>query len=187
MPITKKTDVWAIVETHCNHLTIKQKEQLLNLLLTFKHLFDGTLGDWKTKPVSFQLNKGGMPYHGQAFPVPKIHMKTLMREVQWLVELGVLEVQHDSQWAAPSFIQPKKNKIICFLSDFWVVNKWLVRKPWPILKISTVLLELEDFWFATAQDLNMGYYTIRLHPDHQKYAPSFSCGANTHIRDCPWE
>jgi hypothetical protein len=31
-------------------------------------------------------------------------------------------------------------------------------------KISTVLQELEGFTFATALDLNMGYYTIRLDP-----------------------
>jgi hypothetical protein len=41
----------------------------------------------------------------------------------------------------------------------------LVRKPFPLPKISTVLQELEGFTFATALDLNMGYYTIRLDPD----------------------
>ena len=38
----QKAEVQAIVDTHCNHLTIKQKEQLLNLLLAFEQLFDGT-------------------------------------------------------------------------------------------------------------------------------------------------
>ena len=32
-------------------------------------------------------------------------------------------------------------------------------------KISTVLQELEGFTYATALDLNMGYFTIRLDPD----------------------
>jgi hypothetical protein len=41
----------------------------------------------------------------------------------------------------------------------------LIRKPFPIPKVSTVLQELEGFTFATALDLNMGYYTIRLDPD----------------------
>eukprot|EP00804_Cyclotella_cryptica_P029545 CCRYP_020582-RA/>CCRYP_020582-RA protein AED:0.42 eAED:0.38 QI:0/0/0/1/0/0/2/0/171 len=45
------------------------------------------------------------------------------------------------------------------------VNKQVVRKPFPIPKISTVLQELEGFTYATALDLNMGYYTIRLDPD----------------------
>jgi hypothetical protein len=40
-----------------------------------------------------------------------------------------------------------------------------LRQPIPIPKISTVLQELEGFTFATALDLNMGYYTIRLDPN----------------------
>ena len=54
------------------------------------------------------------------------------------------------------------------ISDFREVNKRLVRKPFPIPKISTVLQELEGFTIATALDLNMGYYTIRLDPDKSK-------------------
>jgi hypothetical protein len=68
----------------------------------------------------------------------------------------------------PSFLIPKKNNNVCFLSNFWDVNKRLVRKPFPIPKISTVLQELEGFSFATALDLNMGYYTIRLDPNASK-------------------
>jgi hypothetical protein len=41
----------------------------------------------------------------------------------------------------------------------------LIRKPFPIPKISMVLQELEGFTFATALDLNMGYFTIRLDPN----------------------
>jgi hypothetical protein len=63
------------------------------------------------------------------------------------------------------FIQPKKNKTVCFLTNFQEVNKRLVRKPFPITKISTVLQELEGFTSATALDLNMGYYTISLDLD----------------------
>jgi hypothetical protein len=63
---------------------------------------------------------------------------------------------------------PKKNKTIRFLCDFWEVNKRLVRRPFPIPKISTVLQEIEEFSHATTLDLNMGYYTIRLDPDASK-------------------
>jgi hypothetical protein len=50
------------------------------------------------------------------------------------------------------------------ISDFQELNKRIVRKPYPIPKISTTLQELEGFTYATALDLNMGYYTIRLDP-----------------------
>ena len=37
-------------------------------------------------------------------------------------------------------------------------------------KISDVMQKLVGFQYATALDLNMGYYHIRLDPDAQKYA-----------------
>jgi hypothetical protein len=60
-------------------------------------LFDGTLGDWKTKLVSFQLKEEVSPYHGQAFPVPKICKDTIMKEVERLCKLGELERQPASK------------------------------------------------------------------------------------------
>jgi hypothetical protein len=85
-----------------------------------------------------------------------------------LCQLGVLERQPASDWALPSFIIPKKDRTVCFLSDFWEVNKRLVRKPFPIPQISTVLQEIKGFSYATTLDLNMGYYTIRLDSDASK-------------------
>jgi hypothetical protein len=51
------------------------------LLLRFKELFDGTLGDWKLPHVSFELKEGAKPYHGRPYPIPKIHKATLMKEI----------------------------------------------------------------------------------------------------------
>jgi hypothetical protein len=164
----QKADLQSIVRDNCKHFSANQKKKLLQLLQKYELLFDGTLGDWKTKPVSFQLKEEVPPYHGRAFPVPKIHKETIMKEVERLCKLGVLERQPASIWALSSFIIPKKDKTVHFLSDFWEVNKRIVRKPFPIPKISTVLQEIEGFSFAMALDLNMGYYTIRLDPDASK-------------------
>ena len=73
--------------------------------------------------------------------------------------------QPDSEWGAPTFIIPKKNLTVRFISDFRELNKRLKCKPFPIPEISDVLLKLEGFQYATALDLNMGYYTLRLDPD----------------------
>jgi hypothetical protein len=106
----QKADIQSIVRNNCKHLSAYQQEKLLQLLQKYESLFDGTLGDWKTKPVSFSLKEGVSPYHGQAFPVPKIHEDTIMKKVERLCKLGVLERQPTSEWALPSFIIPKKDK-----------------------------------------------------------------------------
>jgi hypothetical protein len=100
----------------------------LQLLKKYASFFNGTLGDWRTKQVFFQLREGVSPYHGQAFPVPKIHKGTIIKEVERLCKVGVLEQQHTSEWALPSFIIPKKDKTIWILDNFWEVNKRLVKK-----------------------------------------------------------
>jgi hypothetical protein len=100
--------------------------------------------------------------------VPKVHTETIIKEVERLCQLGVLERQPASEWASLFFIIPKKDKTVRFSSDFWEVNERLVRKPFPIPKISMVLQEVEGFSYATTLDLNMGYYTIRLDPDASK-------------------
>ncbi len=73
-----------------------------------------------------------------------------------------MEWQPSSQWALPAFIIPQKDSTV--QSDFRELNKCIVRKPYPIPKISTILQELEGFTYVTALDLYMSYYTIRLDP-----------------------
>jgi hypothetical protein len=69
------------------------------------------------------------------------------------------------------------------ISDFREVNKRLVKKPFPIPKISTVLQEFIGFTCATALDLNMGYYTIRLDPDASKIRTIiFPWGKHSYLR-----
>ena len=163
-----KANLPEVVEDTCKHLTATQRSELLNLLLQHEELFDGTLGDWRGEEVNFELRPDARPYHGRPFPVPHYHKETIKTEVKRLVEIGVLKPIQESEWAFPSFIIPKKSKdpnkpgTVRFLSDLRELNKRIIRKPYPLPKISTVLQELEGFQYATALDLNMGYYTLRL-------------------------
>jgi hypothetical protein len=94
-----KADLQSIIKNNCKHLSANHQKKLLQLLVKFESLFGGTLGDWKTKLVSFQLKEGASPYHGQAFPVPKIHKDVLIKEIERLCKLRVLEQKHYSEWA----------------------------------------------------------------------------------------
>ena len=153
----EKANLLQVVHENCKYLTMSRQNRLLKLLLEFEELFGGTLGDWKTEPVKFQLKPGTAPYHGKAFPMPHIHLKpgtkpyhgrafpiphihleTLKKEVARLVKLGVLVKQPFSQWGAPTFIILKNNGQVRVISDFREVNKWIIQTPYPIPKISTM-------------------------------------------------
>jgi hypothetical protein len=56
----KKTDLQQSIkreEEDCKHQSANHQKKLLQFLIKYESLFDGTLGDWKTKPVSFQLKE----------------------------------------------------------------------------------------------------------------------------------
>jgi hypothetical protein len=87
----EKADLPAIIRENYSHLTASNKEKLLSVLLKFELLFDGTLGDWKLPPVSFELKNGMKPYHGRPYPIPHKHKAVLMKEIKRLCDIGVLE------------------------------------------------------------------------------------------------
>ena len=162
-----KADLHEVVHSQ-NHLSKEEREQLEDLLGAYEDLFDGTLGCWTHPDYKLELKPDAKPYHAKAFPVPKVHMETLKKEVERLCRIGVLKRVNRSEWAAPTFIIPKKDGKVRFISDFRELNKRIKRTPYPIPNIQEMMLNLEGFQYATALDLNMGYYHVRLDPDSRK-------------------
>ena len=89
-------------------------------------LFDGTLGTFQTAPVNLEIKPNEGPIHAKPFQIPKIHKQTLQKEVDWLCKIGVLKKCSDSLWASPTFIIPKKQGTMRFVSDFRKLNAKLV-------------------------------------------------------------
>lgn len=152
----------------CSHLNQNEQQQLLKLLYQHKSLFDGSLGHWKDEPYDVKLKDGVKPYHARPYPIPKVHEATLKMEVDRLCEIGVLKKINRSQWGSPTFIIPKKDGTVRFISDFRELNKRIQRQPFPLPKIQDLLLKLEGFQYATSLDLNMGYYHIELSPQSKE-------------------
>ncbi len=84
------------------------------------------------------------------------------------MSIGVLTKVNHSEWAAPAFIVPKKDGRVRFISDFRKLNKMIKRSPYPLPHIKDMLLKVSHFTYATALDLVMGYYNIKLSDDAKK-------------------
>jgi hypothetical protein len=113
----KKADLNAVV-SKCTHISIKERTALLKLLLRYEDLFDGTLGTWNGPEIDLKVTKDAVPYFAKPFPVTQIHERTLKIEIDRLVKLGVLKWTKARDWAAPTFIIPKKDGSVNFISDF---------------------------------------------------------------------
>jgi hypothetical protein len=182
----EKADLPAVIRENCSHLKASNREKLLSVLLKFKSLFDGTLGDWKLLPVSFELKEGMKLYHGRPYPIPHKHKDVLMKEIKWLCNIEVLEWQPSSQWASPTFIIPKKDSTVHTISDFRELNKCIVRKSYPIPKICMIYRSWKALLMPQPLILTWATTPSGWTQQHPRCVQSSSLGECTPIRDYPW-
>ena len=91
-----------------SHLTKEEQLKLVELLHDYPILFGGGLGKLNIKPVHLELKPDGKPYHARAFPIPQALHRTTKVEMKRLTDIDMFELNSDSEWAAPTFVQPKK-------------------------------------------------------------------------------
>ena len=154
-----KADIKTIAESS-THIDSQERNELYTLLKKYESLFDGNLGTWHVNPYDIKLKPDAEPYHWKPFPVPHIHELTFKQELDRLEYLKVIKLGNRYQWGAPTFLIPKKDSTVRFISDFRELNKLILLQPYPIPKIQDLLLRLEGFCYGTTLDLNMGYYHI---------------------------
>jgi hypothetical protein len=121
------------------YLSPSEQEQLSLVLKRFPVLFGGGLGLLRIKPVHLTLRDDAKPFHARAFPIPQSLLKTTKKEVTQLTNIDVFKKAYDSEWAAPTFVHPKKTGDVRVLTDFRALNACLKRTPFPLPKISDLL------------------------------------------------
>ena len=131
----KKINLRTVVMS-LNYSKDKHKYSLLELLQKYEKMFEQTLGKYTGSNCTIELSEDAKPYHAKSFPIPKIHGPTLKKEVKRLIKIGVLKKIHHSQWSVPTFIIPKINGKVRFISDSRELNKTIKSKPVPIPKHS---------------------------------------------------
>jgi transposase InsO family protein len=102
------------------------------------------------------------------YPIAQVNQEVFYKELQRLVQLGVLEeVDGLVDYAAPTFIIPKKDGTVRWVSDFRELNKIIRRKVYPLPHINRLLRKRSGYSFLTKLDVSMQFYTFELDEESQ--------------------
>jgi hypothetical protein len=157
----KKVNVDDVVE-QLTHLSKSQRDYIHTVLKKFTKLFDGTLGVYLHRKFHIDVMPGAKPKHVRPYTIARIHLDPFKKELDHLVRIGVLSPQGASEWGSPTFITPKKDGRICWVSDLRELNKVVLRKQYQLPIIQDILKKRSGYAFFTKIDISMQYYTFAL-------------------------
>ena len=164
----EKTKVDDVVSQQ-THLNDNQKTDLKRLLDDFTVLFDGNLGKYPHEKVHLEFDGRYTPVHARPYAVPQNNLDTFEKELNHLNDETILEeVWEPTEWASPTFIVPKKDGRVRWLTDFRELNKALKRKVHNLPLITDILRRKAGYKYCTKLDLSMMYYCFELDEESKK-------------------
>ena len=112
--------------------------------------------------MDIEIPANAQPAFQRAYPVAQAHLELFKKELLQLCKFGVLAKTRPTGWAAPTFIIPKKDNRIRWVSDFRRLNRVIKRKPYALPIIHDILRRRAGYKFFTKIDISMQYYTFGL-------------------------
>lgn len=99
--------VTAEVAKQQKHLSQDQRNDLQWILEKYTAVFDGKLGLYPHEQIHLELLPNSKPVHSRAYFILQIHDEVFRRELEHLIQIGVLRKCSLTEWASPTFIIPK--------------------------------------------------------------------------------
>jgi hypothetical protein len=138
------------------------------LLARHTKLFDGKLREYPGDKMHIDIDPTAKPVYRRPYPIPQVHLEAFKKELNHLVEIGVLSPVRDTAWGLPTFVTPKKDQRIRWVSDLRELNKVIVKTQYNLPIITDVLRRRKGYKYLTKLDISMQYYTFSLDEESKK-------------------
>ena len=140
-----------------------QKEQMETMLSTYQDVLTTVPGCFNGGlELEIELTSD-VPVRRRMYDLPYTTKETVEKEVNLMLELGVIEKSR-SEYAAPVVLVQKKDESCGFGIDYRNLNKITKFDAEPIPNMDSLFVELGDANFFTKIDLAKGYWQIPVKP-----------------------
>lgn len=152
-------------------------EIIAHIKRDFSVVFDGTLGAYNVCEISLQLEDNAKPVFCKPRAIPFAWKGKIEKQLNELVQIGVLEPIDNSDWGTPLVPILKPNGSIRICGDYKsTLNRFLIDVKYPLPRIEEVFASLQGGRIFTKLDLSNAYNQLLLDENSQRL-----CAWSTHI------
>ena len=165
VPMSTSTPDEGLKDVRMNKdLSTRQSEEIVSVFRDFEEILT-------TKPGCFVDNfflriplSSDVPVKRKMYQIPYASQEIVEREVETMLELGVIE-RSCSPYSAPVVLVKKKDGSCRFCIDFRWLNRITITDAEPIPEVDMLFAALADAVFFSRLDLAKGYWQIPILPE----------------------
>ncbi|XP_026747201.1 uncharacterized protein K02A2.6-like [Trichoplusia ni] len=137
-----------------------------DLQMQYPRLFSDKLGTFNKYEIKLLLKKDAKPVFCKARPVAFALRDKVEKEINRLVDLGILEPVEYSEYASPIVPVLKRNGTVRLCADYSIsINKQLLIEQYPLPTTSELFSKIHGGQQFSKLDLSMAYNQFVLHND----------------------
>lgn len=151
-----------------NSLCVKDDSVIKDLISEFPTVFSGRLGKFNKYNIELHLKENSKPIFFRARPVPFALREKIDKELDRLIQLGILKPTQHSEYASPIVPVLKKDGGLRLCADYSVtLNKQLIVDKYPLPTINELFSKLNGGVQFSKIDLSMAYNQFQLSESSQ--------------------
>lgn len=148
-------------EFDLSHLDAFHREELQNVLSSFKGVFSDIPGRTTLACHSIELKPGSKPIRLPPYRMNPEKLQVVRKELDLMLSMGVVE-ESSSDFASPICLVPKPDGSVRFCCDYRQLNNITVADAFPLPRVETLIDSLGSAKFLTKLDLSRGYWQVPL-------------------------
>ena len=145
---------------------IKSMTSTVDYVQEFPKVFDRHIGKYRGPPVSFEFDKNTQPILMKARKVPFALKERIEKELERLVEEGVLEPVDHPRWCTPIVVVAKNDTEVRICGDYRsTINRVLIPDKYPVPSVQHILKALAGGKVFAKLDMAKAYLQLSVDKD----------------------